>query len=78
MEVAPVTAVKTAEAPQLFWVPGEELLIVTLGGRLSIMEKFVRSVSAGAGMLILNREFSPAEMLEGEKDLFAVNPAPTG
>ena len=40
------------------------------------MEKFVRSVSGGAGMLIRKREFSPGEMLEGEKDLLAEIPPP--
>ena len=76
MEVAPVTAVSTAAGPQLLRVAGDELLIVTFGGRLSTMEKFVRAVSAGAGMLILNLELPPGEIVEGEKDLFAEIPAP--
>ena len=59
IEVAPVTAVITAEDPQLFCVAGEELLTVTPGGRLSTIEKFVRSVSSGAEILIRKREFPP-------------------
>ena len=78
MEVAPVTAVSTAdEAPQLAWVAGDELLTVTSGGRLSTMEKFVRFVSAGADILILNLEFPPGAMVSGDNDLFAEIPAPT-
>ena len=77
-EVAPVRAVIVAEEPQFSCVAGEELLTVTLGGRLSTIEKFVRSVSAGAGMLILSLEFSPARMLSGSKDLLAAIPPPTG
>ena len=59
IEVAPVTAVSTALAPQLFCDAGVELLTVTSGGRLSTMEKFVRSVSSGAEILMRNREFPP-------------------
>lgn len=77
MEVAPVTAVSTDEAPQLARVAGDELLTVTPGGRLSTMEKFVRFVSAGADILILNLEFPPGAMVPGENDLFAEMPAPT-
>ena len=33
MESAPVTAVSTDKAPQLLRVAGDELLMVTLGGR---------------------------------------------
>ena len=75
-ESAPVTAVIVADVPQLFWVAGEELLMVTLEGKWSTMEKPVRSVSEGAGMLILSLEFSPGEIVEGEKDLLAEIPAP--
>ena len=77
MEVVPVTAVSTAEVPQLFSVAGAELLTVTCGGRLSTMEKFVRFESAGADILILNLEFPPGVMSPGENDLFAEIPAPT-
>lgn len=78
MEVAPVTAVSTDEPPQLFSVAGDELLMVTSGGRLSTRAKFVRFVSAGADILILNLEFSPGAMVAGENDLFAETPAPNG
>lgn len=77
MEVAPVTAVSTDEPPQLLRVAGDELLMVTSGGRLSTTAKFVRFVSAGADILILNLEFSPGAMVAGENDLFAETPAPT-
>ena len=77
MEVAPVTAVSTDEVPQLSCVAGDELLTVTPGGRLSTMEKFVRFVSAGADILILNLEFPSGAMIPGENDLFAEIPAPT-
>ena len=77
MEVAPVTAVSTDEVPQLSCVAGDELLTVTFGGRLSTMEKFVRFVSAGADILILNLEFPSGAMIPGENDLFAEIPAPT-
>ena len=76
-EVAPVTAVSTDEAPQLLRVAGDELLMVTFGGRLSTMAKFVRFVSAGADILILNLEFPPRAMVAGENDLFAEIPTPT-
>lgn len=76
MEVAPVTAVNTDEPPQLLCVAGVELLMVTSGGRLSIMLKFVRFVSAGAVILILNLEFPPETMVAGKNDLFASTPAP--
>lgn len=77
MEVAPVTAVSTDEVPQFSCVAGDELLMVTSGGRLSTMEKFVRFVSAGADILILNLEFPPGAMIPGENDLPAEIPAPT-
>ena len=77
MEIAPVTAVSTDEAPQLFSVAGAELLMVTFGGRLSTMAKFVRFVSAGADILILNLEFPPGAMVVGENDLLAEIPVPT-
>lgn len=77
MDVAPVSAVRTEDPPQLVRVGGDELLIVTFGGRSSTMEKLVRAVSPGAVMLILNREFSPARIVAGENDLFALTPVPT-
>lgn len=62
MEVSPVLAVSTrgGVAPQPFIAGGVEipavftLLIVTPAGRSSVMEKFVRLVSAGAKRSILN------------------------
>lgn len=73
---SPVTAVITAEAPQLFCVAGEELLIVTSAGRSSTIEKLVKSVSAGAVMLMRKREFSPGRIVAGENDLFDEMPRP--
>ena len=77
MEVAPVTAVSVAEPPQLLRVAGDELLMVTFGGRLSTMAKFVRLVSAGAVMLRDRFEFPPGVIVTGKKDLLAEIPAPT-
>lgn len=71
-----MTAVSTDEAPQLLCAAGDELLMVTFGGRLSTMVKFVRFVSAGAEILILNLEFPPGAIVAGENDLFAETPAP--
>ena len=77
MLVAPVTAVCTAEVPQLREaVAGDELLTVTLGGNESVIEKLVKSVSPGAVILIRKREFSPAEMVSVLNDLLADIPAP--
>jgi hypothetical protein len=46
MVFAPVTAVRVAAGPQFGDTNGlVELLIVTPGGRVSVTEKFVRSVS---------------------------------
>ena len=76
MEVAPVAAVIVAELPQLFCAGGEELLTVTSGGKWSTIEKFVKSESGGAEMLIRRRELSPGAILDGEKDLLAEMPVP--
>lgn len=76
MDVAPVTAVRTEDPPQLLRVAGDELLIVTFGGSSSTMEKLVRAVSPGAVILIVNCEFSPARIVAGENDLFALMPVP--
>lgn len=67
-------AVKTSGgvAPQPVIAGGVELLAVTPTGRLSVTEKFVRSVSLGAKMSILNLELPPATMEAGEND-FAAN-----
>ena len=74
---APVTAVRVANGPQLVDMDGlVELLIVTPGGRLSVTEKFVRSVSWGARIFRRKRELSPALIVLGVKDLFADIPAP--
>jgi hypothetical protein len=77
MVVAPVSAVNSEDVPQLFVVAGDELLTVTFAGRVSVIEKFVRLVSAGAVMLMRKREFSPARMVAGENDLLADIPAPS-
>ncbi len=76
MEVAPVGALNTSGgvAPQP--VGGVELLTVTPAGRLSVSEKFVRLVSLGAKMSILNLELLPAAMVEGENDLTPVTSVP--
>lgn len=70
MVVAPVGAVNTigGAVPQPVMAGGVELLTVTPAGRLSVTEKFVRSVSLGAKILILNLEFPSATMEEGEND----------
>ena len=57
-------------------VGGVELLTVTPAGRLSVSEKFVRFVSLGAKMSILNRELPPMTTEEGEKDLIPATSAP--
>jgi len=66
MDVAPVGAFNVAAAPQPVTAGGVELLTVTPAGRGSVTEKFVRFVSLGAKMSILNREFPPTGMLEGK------------
>ena len=58
-------------APQPVVAGGVELLTETPVGRLSVIEKFVRFVSLGAKMSILNLELPPAGMEEGENDLIA-------
>jgi hypothetical protein len=75
-EVAPVTAVKTGDAPQPLVVAGVELLMVTFAGRLSVSVKFVKAVSAGAIMLIRNLELAPGTIDVGLKPLVPVIPAP--
>jgi len=71
MEVAPVGAVNTngGVGPQSVIAGGVELLTVTPAGRLSLIETFVRFVSVGAKMSILNLEVPPASIVEGENDL---------
>lgn len=76
MEVAPVTAVNTADAPQPVAVAGVELLIVKPAGKGSVTEKFVKSVSVGAKISILNLEFSPAAIVEGVNVLIPVTSGP--
>ena len=73
----PVTAVRVAPVPQLVTFGPCELLITTPAGRLSVSEKFVRAVSAGARIFILNLELPPTSIVEGLKDLSAVIPEPT-
>src|SRR5215213_1449236 len=71
MEVAPVGAVNTngGVGPQLVIAGGVELLTVTPEGKLSLIETFVRFVSVGAKMSILNLEVPPASIVVGENDL---------
>ena len=78
MEAAPVVAVNRSggAAPQSLVSGGVELLMVKPAGRLSTMEKFVRSVSPGAVISILNLELPPAAILEGENDLIPNISAP--
>lgn len=73
-EVAPVGAVNTngGVGPQPVIAGGVELLIMTPAGRLSVTEKFVKSVSLGAKISILNRELPPVEIVEGENDFIPV------
>jgi hypothetical protein len=53
------------------------LLTVIPAGRLSSSEKFVRFVSVGALIMILNLALPPAAMDEGEKDLDASRSVPS-
>ena len=78
MVFVPVIAVNTSGgvAPQPDVVGGVELLIVTPAGRLSVIEKFVRFVSLGAKMSILNLELPPAGMEEDENDFVADTSVP--
>jgi hypothetical protein len=71
MEVAPVGAVNTSGGvgPQSVSAGGVELLTVTPAGKLSVIETFVRFVSLGAKMSILNLGLPPASIVEGENDL---------
>jgi hypothetical protein len=48
------------------------LLTTTPAGRGSVKAKFVKSVSLGAKMSILRREFPPTGMVEGENDFTPV------
>src|SRR3990172_3592646 len=73
----PVTAISIADAPQVGDTNGlVELLIVTPVGSVSVKEKFVSAVSAGACTLIRKRELPPASMVLGLKVLFAEIPVP--
>ena len=60
IEVAPIGAVRVRAAGQPVKVGPDELLTVTPRGRLSVIEKLVRAVSAGAMMERRSREFPPA------------------
>ena len=62
--------------PQPLVSGGVELLMVKPSGRLSMIEKFVRSVSPGAKISILNLELPPDAILEGENDLIPIISAP--
>ena len=77
-EVAPVGAVSTSGGigPQPLMAGAVELLTVRPAGRLSVIEKFVRSVSPGAKMSILSLEFPPVAIDEGENDLMPVTSTP--
>ena len=70
IEVAPVGAVNTrgGVGPQPVMAGGVELLTMTPAGKLSVTAKFVRFVLLGAKKSILNREFPPTGILEGEND----------
>ena len=79
MVVSPVTAVSIDAAPQPVRVASVELLIVILAGRfgrLSVIEKLVSEVSAGALISILSLELPPALIVVGENDLVPVTPVP--
>jgi hypothetical protein len=77
-EVAPVGALNTSGGvgPQPVTAGGVELLTATPEGKLSVTEKFVRFVSLGAKISILNRELSPAAMEEGENDFIPASSVP--
>jgi hypothetical protein len=53
-----------------------ELLTATPEGRLSVTEKFVRFVSLGAKISILNLELPPTAIDEGENDFIAASSVP--
>jgi hypothetical protein len=55
-----------------------ELLIVIPTGRASVIENKVKSVSAGALIVIANAEFAPINILVGVKVFVAEAPWPTG
>jgi hypothetical protein len=74
--VAPLGASSTAAAPQPVTVGEVELLTVTPAGRLSVSEKFVRFVSLGAKISILNRELPAMKMEEGENDFIPATSVP--
>ena len=78
IEIAPVGALSTSGgvAPQPLVDGGVELLTVTPVGRLSVIEKFVRFVSNGARISILNLELPPAGIEEGENDFNPVTSVP--
>lgn len=63
-------------APQPFVAGAVELLTVKPAGRLSVIEKFVRSVSPGAKISILNLELPPGAILEGENDFIPITSTP--
>jgi hypothetical protein len=78
MVSVPVTAVSDAEGPHPEDTLGPcELLIVTPAGRISVNEKLVSEVSAGARRSTRNLEFPPASMVLGLKDFPPVIPVPT-
>ena len=53
-----------------------ELLMITPAGRGSVTEKFVRVVSPGAKISILNRELLPAVIVAGVNDFMPVTSVP--
>jgi len=59
-------AVNVAEVPQFVNGAAVEFVMVTPGGSSSLTLRFVRSVSLGAVIMILNLESVPAEMEDGE------------
>ena len=78
IEVAPVGAVNArgGAAPQPVMAGAVELLTVTPVGRLSVIEKFVKLVSPGAMMSILNRELPPWVIDAGVNDFAPVTSLP--
>ena len=77
-EVAPVGPLNTSGGvgPQPVIVGGRELLTMTPAGRLSVTEKFVRLVSLGAKISILNLELPPTTMEDGENDFIPSTSVP--
>ena len=77
--VSPICGLKFGDptvTPHPVTVGAVELLTVRSPGRLSVMLKFDRSVSAGAVTVSRKREFPPTLIAVGWKVLASVTPAP--